>query len=175
MLNAEVSVEVFLMRIWKDGKWISNVEQKLEKMGLELPEPAKPAGSYVGTVISGGFAFTAGQGPGKVPKGMKSRGKLGKDLSVEEGYEAAKSTMLRILAQLKAVLGDLDRVERIVKVSGYINSAKDFTNQPAVLNGASDLLLELYGERGQHAREALPVSVEGWIACEISMIAKIKE
>lgn len=163
------------MRIWREGRWLSEVEQKLEKMGLELPEPARPAGSYVGTVISGGFAFTAGQGPGKAPDGETYRGKVGKDLTVEEGYEAAKSTMLRVLAQLKAALGDLDRVERIVKVSGYINSAEDFTNQPAVLNGASDLLVELYGEKGQHAREALPVSVEGWIACEISMIVKIKE
>jgi enamine deaminase RidA (YjgF/YER057c/UK114 family) len=166
---------VFKVKIWREGRWISDVEQKLEKMGLELPEPARPAGSYVGTVISGGFAFTAGQGPGKAPNGETYRGKIGKDLTVEEGYEAAKSTMLRILAQLKAALGDLDRVERIVKVSGYINGTEDFTNQPAVLNGASDLLLELYGERGQHAREALPVSVEGWIACEISMIVKIEE
>ena len=163
------------MRIWRKGRWISNVEQKLEKIGLELPEPPRPAGSYVGTVISGGFAFTAGQGPGKAPDGKTFRGKVGKDLTVEEGYTAARSTMLQILAQLKAVLGDLDRVERIVKVSGYINSAEDFTNQPAVLNGASDLLIELYGERGQHAREALPTSIEGWIACEISMIVKIKE
>ncbi|NIN53058.1 MAG: RidA family protein [Nitrososphaeria archaeon] len=143
-------------------------------MGLELPDPARPAGSYVGTVISGGFAFTAGQGPAKGP-GKKFQGKVGRDLTVEEGYEAAKSAMLRILAQLKAVLGDLDRVERIVKVSGYINSAEGFTDQPSVLNGASDLLLELYGDSGQHAREALPVSAEGWIACEISMIVKIKE
>jgi len=163
------------MRVWREGRWISEVEQKLEKMGLILPEPARPAGSYVGTVISGGFAFTAGQGPGKGPNGETYRGKVGKNLTVEEGYEAAKSTMLKLLAQLKASLGDLDRVERIVKVSGYINSAEAFVNQPAVLNGASDLLLELYGERGQHAREALPVSVEDWIACEISMIVKIKD
>ena len=163
------------MKIWREGKWISDVEQKLEKIGLQLPDPPQPAGSYVGTVVAGGFAFTAGQGPGKGPDGKEYHGKVGKDLTVEEGYAAARSTMLRVLSQLKAAIGDLDRVERIVKVSGYINSAEDFTNQPPVLNGASDLLLEVYGERGQHAREALPVSIEGWIACEISMIVKLKE
>jgi len=150
------------------------IEMELEKLGLTLPEPPKPAGLYVGATVANGFAFSAGQGP-SVKGEIRYRGKVGRDLTVEEGFDAARISVLNCLAQFKAVLGDLDKIERILKVIGFVNSADGFRNQPAVLNGASELLLKLWGENGKHARAAVAVSVEGWIPVEIEVIAKVRE
>jgi len=148
------------------------VEEKLKSLGLELPEPPKPAGAYIGAKEAGGFVFVAGQGPGP---GFKM-GKIGKDLTLEEGYEAAKRTALNCLAQLKALIGDLDRVEKIMQVIGFINSADGFRQQPAVLNGFTELLIKIFGDEvGRPTRAAIAVSVEGWLPVEAYMIVKLKD
>jgi len=148
------------------------VEEKLKSLGLELPEPPKPVGAYIGAKEAGGFVFVAGQGPGP---GFKM-GKIGKDLTLEEGYEAAKRTALNCLAQLKALIGDLDRVEKIMQVIGFINSADGFRQQPAVLNGFTELLIKIFGDEvGRPTRAAIAVSVEGWLPVEAYMIVKLKD
>lgn len=148
------------------------VEEKLKSLGLELPEPPKPAGAYIGAKEAGGFVFVAGQGPGP---GFKM-GKIGKDLTLEEGYEAAKRTALNCLAQLKALIGDLDRVEKVMQVIGFINSADGFRQQPAVLNGFTELLIKIFGDEvGRPTRAAIAVSVEGWLPVEAYMIVKLKD
>ena len=148
------------------------VEEKLKSLGLELPEPPKPVGAYIGAKEAGGFVFVAGQGPGP---GFKM-GKIGKDLTLEEGYEAAKRTALNCLAQLKALIGDLDRVEKVMQVIGFINSADGFLQQPAVLNGFTELLIKIFGDEvGRPTRAAIAVSVEGWLPVEAYMIVKLKD
>ena len=148
------------------------VEKRLKDLGIELPEPPKPKGAYIGAKKAGVFVYTAGQGPGDDFK----RGKIGRDLTLEEGYEAARRCAINCLAQLKAVIGDLDRVESVVRVTGYINSADGFTQQPAVLNGFTDLLIKIFGdEAGRPTRAAIAVSVEGWIPVEADMIVKLRE
>ncbi|MEM2876299.1 MAG: RidA family protein [Candidatus Bathyarchaeia archaeon] len=148
------------------------VENKLKELGIDLPEPPKPAGAYVGAKEAGGFVFVAGQGPGP---GFKM-GKVGKDLTLEEGYEAAKRAAINSLAQLKAVIGDLDRVEKVVQVVGYVNSDDGFLKQPAVMNGFTELLIKVFGEEvGRPARAAIAVSVEGWLPVEAYMTVKLKD
>jgi len=155
-------MEVFLLK----------VEKRLKDLGIELPEPPKPAGAYIGAKKAGTFVYTAGQGPGADFK----RGKIGKDLTLEEGYEAAKRCAINCLAQLKTAIGDLDEVENVVRVTGYINSADGFTQQPAVLNGFTELLIKVFGDEvGRPTRGAIAVSVEGWIPVEADTIVKLKE
>jgi len=157
----------------------SQAERRLAELGLTLPPAPKPAGNYIGAKKAGNLVFTAGQGPGRVlPSGERHmpRGKVGRDLTLEQGYEAAKYCALNCLAQLKSVIGDLDKVESVVKVVGYINSADGFSQQPAVLNGFTDVLQRIFGpERGVPARAAIAVSVEGWIPVEVDMIAAVRD
>jgi enamine deaminase RidA (YjgF/YER057c/UK114 family) len=153
------------------------VEEKLKGMGLELPPRPTPMGNYVGAVQTGNLVFVSGHGPRGVTV-QKFRGKVGRDLTVEEGYAVAREVMLHCLTSLKAVIGDLDRVQRIVKLLGMVNCTEDFYQQPAVINGASDLLVELFGDNGRHARSAvgmqsLPGTAEGSIAVEIEMIVEV--
>ncbi|MFQ6053779.1 MAG: RidA family protein [Candidatus Bathyarchaeia archaeon] len=149
-----------------------SVEERLEKLGLKLPPPPAPMGVYVGAKRTGNIAFTAGQGPFRTTK----RGMVGEDLTLEEGYQAAREVGLNCLAQLKSRIGDLDRVEQVLQVVGFINSAEGFMDQPAVLNGFTDLLVELFGpEKGRPARAALPVHHPGWIAVEAWMVVELKE
>ena len=148
------------------------VEEKLKEMGITLPEPPKPAGAYIGAKVAGDFAFVAGQGPGR---GFKM-GKIGQELTIEEGYEAAKKSAINCLAQLKAVIGNLERVESIVQVIGYVNSADGFVQQPAVMNGFTELLINVFGEVvGRPTRAAIAVSVEGWLPVEAYMTVKLKD
>ncbi len=127
----------------------------LAELGLTLPEAAAPVAAYVPVVIAGGLAHVSGQLP--FVDGKLVRGRLGEDVSLEQGYAAAQACGLMLIAQLKAALGSLDRVERIVKLGGFVNSAADFTDQPKVVNGASELMVALFGEAGKHARSAVGV------------------
>lgn len=152
-----------------------DVEEKLKSMGIVLVEPGKPLANYVNAVTTGNLVFMAGKGP-RTKKGELITGKVGKDLTIEEGYEAARLTGVSQLAALKAEIGDLNRVERIVKVLGLVNCEPDFGNQPEVINGFSDLMVEVFGERGKHARAAVGAgSLPRNIACEIEMIVQIKK
>ncbi|MBM3224164.1 MAG: RidA family protein [Candidatus Tectomicrobia bacterium] len=150
------------------------IEDKLSQMGLTLPELGPPAGNYVGAVRVGNLLFVSGHGPRS--QGVYITGKVGRDLDVEQAYEAAKVVMLNCLASVKRELGDLDRVKRVVKLLGMVNCTEDFTQHPNVINGGSDLLVALYGEHGRHARSAvgmqqLPMN----IPVEIEMILEVQE
>lgn len=149
-----------------------SVEKKLEKMGLKLPPAPAPKGNYIGAKWAGNIAFSCGQGPFETTK----RGLVGKDLTLEEGYQAAREVGLNCLAQLKTQLGSLDKIKQVLQVVGFINSAEGFMKQPAVLNGFTDLLVELWGNPGgKPARAALPVHHPGWIAVESWMVVELKE
>jgi enamine deaminase RidA (YjgF/YER057c/UK114 family) len=149
------------------------VEARLEELGLELPAPPPAAGNYVGAVRVGELLFLSGHGP-VLPEGGLIIGKVGRDLDEEQGYEAARRTALSMLATLKHQLGNLDRVRRIVKVLGFVNCTDDFTKQPKVINGFSDLFVELYGDAGRHARSAVGKnSLPFGMAVEIEMIAQV--
>ena len=134
-----------------------SIEQKLAELGLELPSVATPAGAYVPAVISGNLVFTAGQIP-LVDGVLMATGKVGNEISAEFAKEIAQRCALNALAAIKGVLGDLSRVKRIVKVVGFVASTPEFTGQPGVLNGASELLGKLFGEAGLHARSAVGVA-----------------
>jgi len=152
---------------------MGKIDAKLAELKLELPTPPPPVGTYVRCVRTGNLVFVSGHGPvrdGKYPY----VGKVGSERTIEEGYEAAKLTMLNCLASLKQELGDLDRVTRIVKLLGMVNCAPDFGDQPRVINGASDLLVELYGENGRHARSAVGMAgLPSGISVEIEMIVEV--
>lgn len=151
-----------------------DIESRLVELGIELPEAASPVANYVNAVRSGNLLFLAGKGPNK-PEGGYITGKLGESLTVEEGYEAARLTGISQLAVLKAELGNLNRVKRIVKVTGMVNATPDFTNHPEVINGFSDLMVEVFGERGKHARAAVGMaSLPRGIAVEIEMIVEVE-
>ena len=152
---------------------MGQVESKLAAMGLELPTPPPPVANYVRAVRTGNLVFVSGHGPSRDGK-LVYQGKLGADLDVETGYQAARLVMLNCLSSLKEAIGDLDRVTRIVKLLGMVNSAPDFGQQPEVINGASDLLTELYGERGRHARSAVGMAaLPRGIAVEIEMVVEV--
>ena len=132
-------------------------EEKLNRMGMELPPAAKPVGAYVPYLRTGNLIFTSGQLPLKEGK-LIYEGKVGADLTLEQGYEAARVTALNALAQIKAAVGDLEKIAQIVRLEGFVNSAPGFTGQPKVLNGASEFLIEVFGERGRHTRYAVGTS-----------------
>ena len=135
-----------------------SVEARLAELGLELPEVATPAGSYVPAVISGNLVFTAGQIP-LVDGKLMAEGRLGAEISPEQGKEIAQRCALNAIAAVKSVLGDLGRVKRVVKVVGFVASTPEFTAQPGVVNGASELLQAAFGDAGIHARSAVGVAV----------------
>jgi enamine deaminase RidA (YjgF/YER057c/UK114 family) len=150
------------------------IEEKLSALGLKLPEPPAPVGNYVGAVQAGHLLFVSGHGPHRLSDTTILRGKVGRDLTTAQAYETAQAVMLNCLASVKRELGDLDRVQRIVKLLGMVNCTEDFTDHPQVINGASDLLISLYGEAGRHARSAvgmqqLPMN----IPVEIEMIVEV--
>lgn len=152
-----------------------NAEQKVKELGLILPEASAPVANYVNAVRVGNLLFLAGKGP-NLPEGGFVTGKLGQDLTVEQGREAARLVGIQQLAVLKAELGDLNKVKRIVKVLGLVNSAADFTQQPQVVNGFSDLMVEVFGEKGKHARSAVGTnSLPMNIAVEVELIVEIED
>ena len=150
-------------------------EQRLRQLGLELAKETSPIANYVNAVRTGNLLYLAGKGPG-LPGHPLPVGKVGRDFTKEQGYEYARQTGLSLIAVMKAELGDLDRVKRIVKLLGMVNCTEDFTEHPKVINGGSDLLVALYGEQGRHARSAvgmqqLPMN----IPVEIEMIVEVQE
>ncbi|NLY88230.1 MAG: RidA family protein [Firmicutes bacterium] len=130
------------------------IEKKLEELGVKLPEPATPVAAYVPFRRTGNLVYISGQDC-KVNGELKYKGKVGKDVTEEEAYEAAKIAAINLLAILKSAVGDLDRVRQIVNLHGYVNSAAGFVRQPFVINGASEFLVEVFGEKGKHSRCAL--------------------
>lgn len=150
-----------------------DVEKRINDLSIELTTPAKPGANYVGAVKTGNLIFFSGK-ISKDRTGKLIAGKLGKDLSIEEGYEAARNCGIDQLSTLKAELGDLNKVVRIVKVSGFVNSDPEFTDQSKVVNGFSDLMVEVFGERGKHARAAVGMaSLPLGAACEVEMIVEV--
>jgi enamine deaminase RidA (YjgF/YER057c/UK114 family) len=149
------------------------IEARLAALGLVLPPTRPPAGNYLPAVCSGNLVFLAGHGPAR-PDGSYVVGRVGDDLTVEQGYEAARLTALALLAALKNDVGDLDLVRRIVKVFGMVRCTPEFQQQPSVINGASDLFVELYGDAGRHARSAVGMTaLPMGIAVEIEMVAEV--
>ena len=132
---------------------MSAIGERLVELGYELPEPPEPAGNYLPAVRSGDWLWLAGVGSRR-GDGSRIAGKVGADLTIEQGYTAARWCALNLLARMEAELGDLDRVGRILKVVGFVNSAPDFYGQAQVVDGASDLFVELFGDAGRHARSA---------------------
>lgn len=149
-------------------------EGKLKELGIELSTPSAPVANYVNAVRTGNLIFLAGKGP-KQSNGEYITGKVGEDLSIEEGYYAARVTGINQLSVLKAELGDLSKVKRIVKVLGMVNAAPDFTDHPKVVNGYSDLMVQVFGDKGKHARAAVGMgSLPTNIAVEIEMIVEVE-
>ena len=152
-----------------------SAEARLAELGIELPSPPRPVANYVPAVRVGELLFLSGHGP-LLPDGTRVNGKLGADVDVEQGKEAARLTGLGLLATLRTELGSLDRVAGIVKVLGLVASAPGFGDQPAVLNGCSDLLVEVLGDRGKHARSAVGVAeLPAGMCIEIELIARVTD
>jgi len=136
---------------------VKSIDKRLYDMGITLPEPAAPVASYVATVEHGGLLHISGQLP--FVDGQIVKGRLGESVTLDDGVNAARACGIMILAQAKAALGSLERVERVVKLGGFVNSTGDFVDQPKVVNGASDLMMAVFGENGRHARSAVGVPV----------------
>ncbi len=157
------------------GAYSQDYEAKIKELGIELFKHDPPVANYVRAVQTGNLVFLAGHGPRKAD-GSYVTGKVGKDLSIEEGYQAARLVAIALLSSLKEEIGDLNKVKRIVKVKGMVNCPPDFTDQPKIINGCSDLLVDIFGENGKHARAAvgmgsLPIN----IAVEIEMVVELKD
>ncbi len=149
-------------------------EQKLSDIGLELPEQAKAVGNYLPAVRVGNLLFVSGHGPYNDGR-IKMAGKLGRDLTVEEGYQVARNVTMNCLTSIRSALGDLDKVKHFVKLLGMVNCTEDFKEQPKVINGCSDLLVELFGEAGKHARSAVGMQALPFeIPVEIEMIVEVE-
>lgn len=150
-------------------------EAKLAELNIKLPQSPAPIANFVSAVRTGNLVFLSGQGPLK-KDGTLVTGVVGEDLDIEQGYEAARFTGINLLAALKAEVGNLNKVKRIVKVLGMVNAATDFKEHPKVINGHSDLMVEVFGERGKHARAAVGMgSLPGNIAVEIEMIVEVED
>lgn len=151
-----------------------DVEKKLKELGLMLPPNQKPLANYVKAVRVGNLVFLSGQGPSSTD-GKLIAGKVGKDMTIEQGYDAAKLTGLSLLSSLKEEIGDLNKVKRIVKVLGMVNCPETFTDHPKVINGFSDLMVAIFGEKGKHARSAVGMnSLPFNIPVEIEMVVEIE-
>ena len=149
-------------------------EERLNARGLELPIPPTPVANYVPAVRCGNLIFLSGHGPNQ-PNGRQWRGKVGQEFDLEEAKGAAQACVLNLLASLRTQIGELSRVRRIVKLLGMVNCTPDFASQPQVINGASDLLVDLFGDRGRHARSAVGMAaLPGNIPVEIEMIVEVE-
>ncbi len=149
-------------------------QQKLDSMGLKLQSTSVPVANYVKFVRTGNLVFTSGHGPNKAD-GQLITGTLGADLTIEQGYEAAKITGLQLLATLQQAIGDLGKVKRIVKVLGMVHCTNDFKDQPKVMNGFSDLMVAVFGDKGRHARSAVGMNaLPNGMAVEIEMVVEVE-
>ncbi|MBS0525380.1 MAG: RidA family protein [Proteobacteria bacterium] len=149
-------------------------EQRLKELGFELAPASGPLANYVNAVRTGNLLYLAGKGPGLPGQPMPS-GKVGRDFTIEQGYEYARQTGFNLIAVMKAELGDLDKVTRIVKVLGMVNATPEFGHQPEVINGCSDLFVEVFGDRGKHARSAVGMgSLPRGIPVEIEVIVEVE-
>ncbi len=158
----------------QDELYDYDVEKRIEELGIDLQPPKIPPGLSIELATqSGNLIYLSGNGP-IAPDGERTAGKVGKDLSIEEGYQAARLTAINHLAVLKAKIGDLNKVVKIVKVLGLVNAPSDFTDHPKVINGYSDLMIEVFGERGRHARSAMGMGSLPWnLACEVETIVEV--
>jgi enamine deaminase RidA (YjgF/YER057c/UK114 family) len=152
-----------------------SIDQRLKELKIVLPKVGAPLGSYVHAKRAGDLLYLSGKGP-HYPDGTMAKGRLGAGMSIEEGYRHARQVGLVLIAAMRdALSGDLDRVQDIVKVLGMVNAAPDFTDHPKVVNGCSDLFVEVFGERGRHARSAVGMSsLPGGIPVEIEVIVAVK-
>jgi enamine deaminase RidA (YjgF/YER057c/UK114 family) len=151
-----------------------SIDSRLAELGITLPEPLAPVAAYVPVVEAGGMAYVSGQI--SIVDGQLIKGRLGEDVSLEAGVDAARACGLMILAQLKAALGSLDRVERVVKLGAFVNSTPDFTDQPKVANGASELMALVFGDAGKHARSAVGVpTLPLGVAVEVDAIVAVRK
>jgi enamine deaminase RidA (YjgF/YER057c/UK114 family) len=152
-----------------------NPEQKLKELGIELGTVSAPVANYVNAVRTGNLLYLAGKGPRPGKDGKRARGKVGREYTVEQAYEHARSVGLDLIAVMRAELGSLDRVKRIVKVLGMVNAVPEFEDQPKVINGCSDLFVQVFGERGRHARSAVGMgSLPMGIPVEIECIVEVE-
>jgi enamine deaminase RidA (YjgF/YER057c/UK114 family) len=152
-----------------------DVNQKLKELNIQLIPPTKPIANYVKAVRTGNLVFLAGHGPTRAD-GSNITGKVGKDLTLEQGIEAARTTAISLLSTLQSEIGDLNKVKRIVKLNGWVNCNSEFTDQPKVINGCSDLLVAVFGEKGKHARAALGANALPMnIAVEIEMVVEVQD
>ena len=153
-----------------------DVEERINELGIELKAPNIPPGLNIELAVqSGNLIYLSGNGP-IYPNGERITGKVGKDLTIEEGYEAARITAINHLAILKSKIGDLNKVVRVVKVLGLVNADSNFTEHPKVINGYTDIMLQVFGERGKHARSAMGMGSLPWnLACEVETIVEIEE
>ncbi|HKB26613.1 MAG TPA: RidA family protein [Methylomirabilota bacterium] len=151
-------------------------EARLKELSITLPPPATPVANYVGAVRVGNLLFVSGHGPIRSDGKPMARGKVGRELSVEQGYQVAREVGLSLLATTRAQLGSLDKVKRVVKVLGMVNSAEDFGDQPKVINGFSDLMVQVFGEAtGKHARSAVGMAgLPMGIPVEIEMVLEVE-
>tara|TARA_Y100000385_G_scaffold291738_1_gene371861 strand:+ start:4044 stop:4520 length:477 start_codon:yes stop_codon:yes gene_type:complete len=150
-----------------------NPEQRLKELGITLPSPPQPVANYVNGVRTGNLIFLAGKGP-KRADGSEITGKIGQDVTIEQGYEGARLTAINQLSVLKTMLGDLRKVKRIVKVLGMVNCDPSFIDQPKVINGFSDLMVKVFGERGRHARAAVGMtSLPRGQCVEIELVVEV--
>ena len=151
------------------------IEEKIKELGFVLPEPPKPLAAYVPAVITGDLVFTAGQIPLQAGELMYT-GKLGEGVSEEDGKKAAEICALNCLSAIKGVIGELNKIERVIKLTVFVNSAEGFTNQPAVANGASELMEKIFGKNGSHARSAVGVNeLPKNAPVEIEMLVKLRK
>jgi enamine deaminase RidA (YjgF/YER057c/UK114 family) len=149
-------------------------EARLKELGITLPAQSRPVANYVAAVRVGNLLFVSGHGPVNDGK-IKMAGKLGRDLSVDEGYQVARTVGLNCLSSIRTELGSLDKVKRFVKLLGMVNCTEDFKEQPKVINGCSDLLVELFGEAGKHARSAVGMQALPFaIPVEIEMVVEVE-
>jgi enamine deaminase RidA (YjgF/YER057c/UK114 family) len=175
MMKAILSIVIILVTYCFGFSQQIDFDQKLKALDIQLIAPTKPSASYVKAVRTGNLLFLSGHGPNKAD-GTSITGKVGKDLSVEEGNAAARQAGISILSTIKNEIGDLNKVKRIVKVLGMVNCTSDFTDQPKVMNGFSDLMVEVFGDKGKHARSAVGMNaLPSNIAVEIEIVIELED
>jgi enamine deaminase RidA (YjgF/YER057c/UK114 family) len=163
-----------LLLVCINSSFAQTPEEKLKELGIVLPEVKAPVANYVNAVRAGNLLYLSGKGP-SLPDGKYITGKLGKDITIEQAYEAARLTAIMQIAVLKKELGDLSKVKRIIKVLGMVNCTDSFTDQPKVVNGFSDLMVAVFGEKGKHARSAVGMSsLPFGMAVEVELIVEVE-